>query len=86
MGNVTHYARVWLNISADLRTFLQEGKLHNHMAWLQQVYNCAGTHAANTAGTIKHDWFIVEAQNPISLLSVGSLLSGIGLRAKWKLN
>uniref|UniRef100_A0A3B3QVD2 ATP-binding cassette sub-family A member 2 n=1 Tax=Paramormyrops kingsleyae TaxID=1676925 RepID=A0A3B3QVD2_9TELE len=36
VGNVTHYARVWLNISADLRTFLQEGKLHNHMAWLQQ--------------------------------------------------
>uniref|UniRef100_A0A4W4HDR5 ATP-binding cassette sub-family A member 2 n=1 Tax=Electrophorus electricus TaxID=8005 RepID=A0A4W4HDR5_ELEEL len=36
MGNVTHYARVWLNISAELRTFLEEGKLHNHLAWLQQ--------------------------------------------------
>lgn len=37
VGNVTHYARVWLNISAELRTFLEEGKLHNHLAWLQQV-------------------------------------------------
>ncbi|XP_076853951.1 ATP-binding cassette sub-family A member 2 isoform X2 [Brachyhypopomus gauderio] len=36
MGNVTHYARLWLNISAELRTFLQEGRLHNHLAWLQQ--------------------------------------------------
>ncbi|XP_030646875.1 ATP-binding cassette sub-family A member 2 [Chanos chanos] len=36
VGNVTHYARVWLNISAELRTFLEEGKLHNHLAWLQQ--------------------------------------------------
>ncbi|XP_036383449.1 ATP-binding cassette sub-family A member 2 isoform X4 [Megalops cyprinoides] len=37
VGNVTHYARVWLNISAELRAFLEEGKLHNHMAWLQQL-------------------------------------------------
>lgn len=37
MGNVTHYAKVWLNISAELRPFLEEGKLHNHLAWLQQV-------------------------------------------------
>ncbi|XP_056600911.1 ATP-binding cassette sub-family A member 2 isoform X1 [Triplophysa dalaica] len=36
VGNVTHYARVWLNISAELRTFLEEGKLHNHLVWLQQ--------------------------------------------------
>ncbi|XP_036454330.1 ATP-binding cassette sub-family A member 2 isoform X2 [Colossoma macropomum] len=36
VGNVTHYARVWLNISAELRAFLEEGKLHNHLAWLQQ--------------------------------------------------
>lgn len=45
VGNVTYYARVWLNISAELRAFLEEGKLHNRMAWLQQVtgrslYNC----------------------------------------------
>ncbi|KAG7480487.1 hypothetical protein MATL_G00056620 [Megalops atlanticus] len=37
VGNVTHYARVWLNISAELRAFLEEGRLHNHMAWLQQL-------------------------------------------------
>ncbi|XP_056152954.1 ATP-binding cassette sub-family A member 2 [Lampris incognitus] len=37
VGNVTHYARVWLNISAQLRTFLEEGRLHNHLAWLQQL-------------------------------------------------
>uniref|UniRef100_A0A8C2JBW8 ATP-binding cassette, sub-family A (ABC1), member 2 n=1 Tax=Cyprinus carpio TaxID=7962 RepID=A0A8C2JBW8_CYPCA len=36
VGNVTHYARVWLNISAELRAFLEEGKLHNHLIWLQQ--------------------------------------------------
>lgn len=37
MGNVTHYTRVWLNISAQLRNFLVEGKLQNHLVWLQQV-------------------------------------------------
>ncbi|XP_076021246.1 ATP-binding cassette sub-family A member 2 [Genypterus blacodes] len=37
VGNVTHYAGVWLNISAHLRTFLEEGRLHNHLAWLQQL-------------------------------------------------
>ncbi|XP_078141495.1 ATP-binding cassette sub-family A member 2 [Centroberyx gerrardi] len=37
VGNVTHYARVWLNISAQLRTFLEEGRLHNQLAWLQQL-------------------------------------------------
>uniref|UniRef100_A0A8C9SWW6 ATP-binding cassette sub-family A member 2 n=1 Tax=Scleropages formosus TaxID=113540 RepID=A0A8C9SWW6_SCLFO len=36
VGNVTRYARVWLNISAELRAFLEEGKLHNRMTWLQQ--------------------------------------------------
>ncbi|XP_062310063.1 LOW QUALITY PROTEIN: ATP-binding cassette sub-family A member 2 [Osmerus eperlanus] len=36
VGNVTHYARVWLNISSQLRTFLEEGRLHNHLTWLQQ--------------------------------------------------
>uniref|UniRef100_A0A672N7S3 ATP binding cassette subfamily A member 2 n=1 Tax=Sinocyclocheilus grahami TaxID=75366 RepID=A0A672N7S3_SINGR len=36
VGNVTHYAHVWLNISAELRAFLEEGKLHNHLMWLQQ--------------------------------------------------
>uniref|UniRef100_A0A8C7IGE6 ATP-binding cassette sub-family A member 2 n=1 Tax=Oncorhynchus kisutch TaxID=8019 RepID=A0A8C7IGE6_ONCKI len=37
VGNVTHYARVWLNISAQLRTYLEEGKLHHQLAWLQLV-------------------------------------------------
>uniref|UniRef100_A0A671VTW9 ATP-binding cassette sub-family A member 2 n=1 Tax=Sparus aurata TaxID=8175 RepID=A0A671VTW9_SPAAU len=37
VGNVTHYTRVWLNISAQLRTFLEEGRLHNHLVWLQQL-------------------------------------------------
>lgn len=37
MGNVTHYARVWLNISAEIRTFLEERKLQNRILWLQQV-------------------------------------------------
>lgn len=37
VGNVTHYTRVWLNISAQLRTFLEEGQLHGHLLWLQQV-------------------------------------------------
>uniref|UniRef100_A0AAY4B7W4 ABC-2 type transporter transmembrane domain-containing protein n=1 Tax=Denticeps clupeoides TaxID=299321 RepID=A0AAY4B7W4_9TELE len=36
VGNVTHYARLWLNISSELRTFLEEGKLNSHLAWLQQ--------------------------------------------------
>ncbi|XP_072520888.1 ATP-binding cassette sub-family A member 2 isoform X2 [Salminus brasiliensis] len=36
VGNVTHYAKVWLNISAELRAFLEEGKLHNRLALLQQ--------------------------------------------------
>uniref|UniRef100_A0A665TKW0 ATP-binding cassette sub-family A member 2 n=1 Tax=Echeneis naucrates TaxID=173247 RepID=A0A665TKW0_ECHNA len=37
VGNVTHYTRVWLNISAQLRTFLEEGRLHSHLMWLQQL-------------------------------------------------
>ncbi|XP_007542545.2 ATP-binding cassette sub-family A member 2-like isoform X1 [Poecilia formosa] len=37
VGNVTHYTRVWLNISAQLRTFLEEGRLQSHLLWLQQL-------------------------------------------------
>lgn len=37
VGNVTHYTRVWLNISAQLRTFLEEERLQNYLVWLQQV-------------------------------------------------
>ncbi|KAM4576304.1 ATP-binding cassette sub-family A member 2 isoform 2-T2 [Odontesthes bonariensis] len=37
VGNVTHYTRVWLNISAQLRTFLEEGRLQSYLMWLQQL-------------------------------------------------
>uniref|UniRef100_A0A3Q2ZHV6 ATP-binding cassette, sub-family A (ABC1), member 2 n=1 Tax=Kryptolebias marmoratus TaxID=37003 RepID=A0A3Q2ZHV6_KRYMA len=37
VGNVTHYTRLWLNISAQLRTFLEEGQLQSHLMWLQQL-------------------------------------------------
>ena len=37
VGNVTHYAQVWLNISAEIRSFLEQGKLQQHLRWLQQV-------------------------------------------------
>lgn len=37
VGNVTHYAQVWLNISAEIRSFLEQGKLQQHLLWLQQV-------------------------------------------------
>ncbi|XP_031807821.1 ATP-binding cassette sub-family A member 2 isoform X3 [Sarcophilus harrisii] len=36
VGNVTHYAQVWLNISAEIRRFLEEGRLQQHLHWLQQ--------------------------------------------------
>ncbi|CAD7667769.1 unnamed protein product [Nyctereutes procyonoides] len=36
VGNVTHYAQVWLNISAEIRSFLEQGKLQQHLRWLQQ--------------------------------------------------
>ncbi|XP_069576163.1 ATP-binding cassette sub-family A member 2 isoform X2 [Brachyistius frenatus] len=37
VGNVTRYTRVWLNISARLRTFLEESRLHSQLLWLQQL-------------------------------------------------
>ncbi|XP_041049177.1 ATP-binding cassette sub-family A member 2 isoform X10 [Carcharodon carcharias] len=36
VGNVTHYATVWLNISSEIRTFLEDGKLQDRISWLQQ--------------------------------------------------
>ncbi|XP_057355252.1 ATP-binding cassette sub-family A member 2 isoform X2 [Manis pentadactyla] len=36
VGNVTHYAQVWLNISAEIRHFLEQGRLQQHLRWLQQ--------------------------------------------------
>lgn len=36
VGNVTHYAQVWLNISTEIRSFLEQGRLQQHLQWLQQ--------------------------------------------------
>ncbi|XP_048669373.1 ATP-binding cassette sub-family A member 2 [Marmota marmota marmota] len=36
VGNVTHYAQVWLNISAEIRSFLEQGGLQQHLHWLRQ--------------------------------------------------
>ncbi|XP_036983617.2 ATP-binding cassette sub-family A member 2 isoform X2 [Artibeus jamaicensis] len=36
VGNVTHYAQLWLNISAEIRSFLEQGRLQQHLYWLQQ--------------------------------------------------
>ncbi|XP_028910083.1 ATP-binding cassette sub-family A member 2 isoform X2 [Ornithorhynchus anatinus] len=36
VGNVTRYAQLWLNISAEIRGFLDQGKLQHHLRWLQQ--------------------------------------------------
>uniref|UniRef100_A0A8C8TR56 ABC-2 type transporter transmembrane domain-containing protein n=1 Tax=Peromyscus maniculatus bairdii TaxID=230844 RepID=A0A8C8TR56_PERMB len=36
VGNVTHYAQVWLNISSEIRSFLEQGRLQQHLHWLQQ--------------------------------------------------
>ncbi|XP_028297042.1 ATP-binding cassette sub-family A member 2-like isoform X2 [Gouania willdenowi] len=36
VGNVTHYTRVWLNISAQLRSFLEEGRLQQLSSELQK--------------------------------------------------
>lgn len=50
VGNVTHYAQVWLNISAEIRSYLEQGRLQQHLRWLQQVLGgwagvgVAGTH------------------------------------------
>uniref|UniRef100_A0A8C4DG67 ATP-binding cassette sub-family A member 2 n=1 Tax=Dicentrarchus labrax TaxID=13489 RepID=A0A8C4DG67_DICLA len=51
VGNVTHYTRVWLNISAQLRTFLEEGRLHNHLVWLQQLSSELQQHPELLNGT-----------------------------------
>uniref|UniRef100_A0AAV2MPG3 ATP-binding cassette sub-family A member 2 n=1 Tax=Knipowitschia caucasica TaxID=637954 RepID=A0AAV2MPG3_KNICA len=37
VGNLTHFTRLWLNISAQLRNLLQENSLHSHLLWLQQL-------------------------------------------------
>ncbi|KFO99089.1 ATP-binding cassette sub-family A member 2, partial [Calypte anna] len=36
VGNVTHYAKAWLNISPEIRAYLEEGRLQRRMRWLQQ--------------------------------------------------
>ena len=42
VGNVTHYAQVWLNISAEIRSYLEQGRLQQHLRWLQQVLGVLG--------------------------------------------
>ncbi|CAM4645740.1 unnamed protein product [Lepidochelys olivacea] len=39
VGNVTRYAQVWLNISSEIRGFLEEGKLQRRIRWLQEFTN-----------------------------------------------
>uniref|UniRef100_A0A8C7YN26 ATP-binding cassette, sub-family A (ABC1), member 2 n=1 Tax=Oryzias sinensis TaxID=183150 RepID=A0A8C7YN26_9TELE len=51
IGNVTHYAGVWLNISAQLRTFLEEGRLQGHLKWLQQLSSELQQHPQLLNGT-----------------------------------
>ncbi|XP_034548275.1 ATP-binding cassette sub-family A member 2 isoform X2 [Notolabrus celidotus] len=51
VGNVTHYTHVWLNISAQLRTFLEEGWLHNRLLWLQQLSSELQQHPELLNGT-----------------------------------
>uniref|UniRef100_A0A7N8Y343 ATP-binding cassette, sub-family A (ABC1), member 2 n=1 Tax=Mastacembelus armatus TaxID=205130 RepID=A0A7N8Y343_9TELE len=51
IGNVTHYTRVWLNISSQLRTFLEEGRLHSHLLWLQQFSSELQQHPELLNGT-----------------------------------
>lgn len=58
MGNVTHYAQVWLNISAEIRSFLEQGRLQQHLHWLQQVLRvqrwvgtCGGLFCPELKGT-----------------------------------
>ncbi|XP_076211852.1 ATP-binding cassette sub-family A member 2 isoform X1 [Aptenodytes patagonicus] len=36
VGNVTHYAKTWLNISPEIRAYLEEGRLQRRIRWLQQ--------------------------------------------------
>ncbi|KFV77833.1 ATP-binding cassette sub-family A member 2, partial [Struthio camelus australis] len=36
VGNVTHYAKLWMNISPEIRAYLEEGRLQRRIRWLQQ--------------------------------------------------
>uniref|UniRef100_A0A669CRM0 ATP-binding cassette sub-family A member 2 n=1 Tax=Oreochromis niloticus TaxID=8128 RepID=A0A669CRM0_ORENI len=51
VGNVTHYTRVWLNISSQLRNFLEEGQFHKHLVWLQQLFSDLQQHPELINGT-----------------------------------
>uniref|UniRef100_A0A3B4FC81 ATP-binding cassette sub-family A member 2 n=1 Tax=Pundamilia nyererei TaxID=303518 RepID=A0A3B4FC81_9CICH len=51
VGNVTHYTRVWLNISSQLRSFLEEGQFHKHLVWLQQLFSDLQQHPELINGT-----------------------------------
>nr|XP_056716199.1 ATP-binding cassette sub-family A member 2 [Euleptes europaea] len=37
VGNVTRYAQVWLNISTEIRSFMEEGRLQQRISRLQQI-------------------------------------------------
>lgn len=50
VGNVTHYAQVWLNISAEIRSFLGQGRLQQHLRWLQQVRGRRGPAPSRVVG------------------------------------
>lgn len=50
VGNVTHYAQVWLNISAEIRGYLEQGRLQQHLHWLQQVLGVRGWEGGRGAG------------------------------------
>uniref|UniRef100_A0A3Q1BTA2 ATP-binding cassette sub-family A member 2 n=1 Tax=Amphiprion ocellaris TaxID=80972 RepID=A0A3Q1BTA2_AMPOC len=51
VGNVTHYTKVWLNISTQLRTLLEEGRLHSYLVWLQQLSSELQQHPELLNGT-----------------------------------
>ncbi|KAJ7993627.1 hypothetical protein DPEC_G00256600 [Dallia pectoralis] len=73
VGNVTHYSRVWLNISAQLRTYLEEGKLHHHLVWLQQLTSDLRDHPELLNGT-DNDLLRGLLENNFTLPNITTLL------------
>ncbi|KAL0979073.1 hypothetical protein UPYG_G00180180 [Umbra pygmaea] len=73
VGNVTHYARVWLNISAQLRIYLEEDKLHHHLAWLQQLASDPPSYPELLNGT-DHDLLQALLESNFTLLNTTTLL------------
>jgi len=52
VGNVTHYANAWLNISPEIRAYLEEGRLQRRIRWLQQVGQGEGDPAWGWEGAV----------------------------------